>query len=136
MSKSFGEVLSSFKLAENAISIAPLIDDKELICGLAAWQSVSILHKEVKTCEETDPFKKWLWLWNQIELDLDTFATVANVNCQEAEPLFTRLKGLRLIYPDGTIHNLAKQFIQALVLSKLPKAKQKKEVIEETKKTD
>ncbi len=124
---SFGEVLAEFKKKESPISIAPLMDDNKLVCGLAAWQSVAIQLNPATECKETDPFKKWLWLWEQCEPDLETFAIVSAVKGQDADPLFTRLKGLKLIYPDGTIHQLALQFIQALVLDKLPRQKRPKE---------
>lgn len=121
---SFGEVLKHFKENEAPHVIAPLIEDAKLVAGLVAWQSVKIKNESAgKNCEETDPLAKWEWLWNQCKIDLKRFSIVSGVQEYQASDLFLRLQGLRLIYPDGTIHSLASQFLEATVLKELPRPK-------------
>ena len=122
---SFGEILEEFKSKESAEMIIPLIDDNKLRNGLAAWQSAKIKHKEMQNCDCKDDLEKWEWLWSRINYSLDEFGVVAGVNPREVSQLFVRLKGLRLIYPDGTINKLAKLYLQGLIMAKLPSKKRK-----------
>ena len=71
---------------------------------------------------ELDDTARWEWLWKNVDFDMTMFATVAGVKAQDASSLFFRLKGLRLIYPDGTINVLAKQYLQAQIMTKIRSA--------------
>lgn len=122
---SFGEVLAFFKSSEDASSIVPLVDDDELRRGIVAWKSVVIRYKQSGTCEHKDEASRWNWLWDNVEFSQDDFGTVAGVRGQDVGKLLARLIGLRLLYPDGTIHNLAKQYLQTLIWSKLRQVQSK-----------
>lgn len=121
---SFGEILAYFKrkAADEPENIVPLIDDTVLTNGLIAWKSIVIKYKSAEQCPCSDEASQWEWLWIQIEFDTTKFGSVAGVRPQEVGALLTRLKGLRLIYPDGTIDNLAKQYLQSLIAAKIKKA--------------
>ena len=124
----FGDILADFKKMAmgEAENIFPIMEDDSLINGLIAWKSVQIKYKELSDCPYTDDVEKWEWLWQRAEFDLAHFGTVAGVKTQEAGNLFIRLKGLKLIYPDGTINVLAKQYLQAQIIQRLNKSKPKK----------
>jgi hypothetical protein len=117
------DLISYFKEVETAENIIPLTDNEELRNGLVAWKSVIIDYRESSECIETSESRKWEWVWTQVEFDIKEFAVVAGCNPQNAYSIFARLKGLRLIYPDGTIHGLASKYLQAIIMSKLPKPK-------------
>ena len=119
---SFGEILASFKADEEAENIVAIIDDHDLQNGLIAWKAVRIKYRASQDCQEKDPVAKWQWLWGQIDYDPVEFGVVAGVKAQDVGRLITRLKGLRLIYPDGTVHNLASQFLQSIIMAKLKQA--------------
>lgn len=123
MNKSFGELLAEFKQKEAPECIVPLIDDPKLRQGIVAWRSVKIVYKAGTPCMEADNLQQWEWLWAQTDVDLQMFGIVSGVKMYEAGELFQRLKGLRLIYPDGEICKLAQQFLQTLVLKEMPKRK-------------
>lgn len=120
----FVEVLGEFKNGEEPEDIAPMLEDATLRNGLVAWKSVVTRVKpESKAgCEAKSPQERWAWLWDCTDFDLGGFACVAGVKAQDAMDLFKRLRGLKLIYPDGTIHKLAKDYLQALIMGKLSKA--------------
>lgn len=120
---SFGEVLSGFKEDEEPENIVAIIDDEDLQNGMIAWKSVRIRFKPALDCPENDPVAKWEWLWNQIEYDSFAFGTVAGVKAQDVGMLITRLMGLHLIYPDGTINKLARQYLQTIILQKIGKGR-------------
>ena len=118
---SFGEILAGFKSrAQNEPeNIAPLIDDQTLMNGLIAWKSVVIRFKDQKDCPCKADSEQWEWLWQNIDYDVNVFGTVAGIRPQDVMQLLARLKGLRLIYPDGTINSLACQYLQAIILQKI-----------------
>ena len=120
----FGEILADFKKMAmgEAENIFPIMDDEILINGLIAWKSVKVTFKPLSDCPYTDEVGKWEWLWDNVEFDMSRFGAVAGVKVQDAGNLFTRLKGLRLIYPDGTINILAKQYLQAQIMGKIRSA--------------
>lgn len=119
---SFGEVLAAFKKDEEAENIVAIIDDDELQNGMIAWKSVQIKFKAASDCTEKDANGRWNWLWEQIEYDANKFGVVAGAKAQDVGKLVERLRGLRLIYPDGTIHTLAKQYLQTIIMSKIKSA--------------
>jgi len=90
---------------------------------VVAWKSVVIAFTDSEPCEETMESLQWNWMWSKVKFDIGGFATVAGVNPQNAGKLFERLRGLRLIYPDGTINDYAAKYLQAIIMSKIPKPK-------------
>ena len=116
---SFAEVLNEFKKKETPENIIPLLEDGQLRNALVAWKSVHIQYSDCKECPETDEPSRWSWLWNRTEFDTTQFGVVAGCRAQDANLLFLRLKGLRLIYPDGTIHGHAKSFLSMMIMERL-----------------
>lgn len=117
----FGEILNEFKKLAlgDSENIFPLMGDNTLINGLIAWKSVGITFDALEDCPFSDDVQRWDWLWSKVKFDLSQFAVVSGVKIHDAGSLFTRLKSLRLIYPDGTINVLAKQYLQSQILAKI-----------------
>ena len=117
----FGEILANFKKAASSEpeNIVPLMSDDSLMNGLIAWKSVIVTFKNAGDCPHQQESQKWQWLWDNIEFDSAAFATVAGVRMQDASCMLTRLKGLKLIYPDGTINEMSRQYLQSLILAKI-----------------
>lgn len=117
----FGEILAQFKkkASDEPENIVPLMENDSLINGLIAWKSVIITYKELGQCPYSEDSRSWQWLWEGIEFDLGVLATVSGVRVQDVSALLTRLKGLRLIYPDGTINDIAKQYLSSLIANKI-----------------
>jgi hypothetical protein len=116
---SFGEMLASFKASEEPENIVAILEDDELQNGMIAWKSVEIRYKAASDCTLKDPVAQWNWLWAQVSYDATIFGVVAGSKAQDVGRLITRLIGLRLIYPDGTVHRLARQYLQSKIMSKL-----------------
>ena len=128
MNPDFGSILAAFKRLAmgEAENIFPIMEDGTLVNGLIAWKSVKVTFKALTDCPHTDEVGKWEWLWDNVEFDMSRFGAVAGVKVQDAGNLLTRLKGLRLIYPDGTINVLAKQYLQAQIMGKIRSATKNK----------
>jgi hypothetical protein len=117
---SFGEVLAHFKKTEDAENLVTLIEDEELRNAIVAWKSVAIQYvTPVRNCPFDDESRQWSWLWEQVNFDRSCFGVVAGIRAQDVGMILTRLTGLRLIYPDGTINTLARQYLTSIIMSKL-----------------
>ena len=110
----------------------PLVEDEELRKAVVAWKSVEIQYKSAAQCSHTGDVAQWNWLWEQVGFDENKFGVVAGLRAQDVGRMVSRLIGLRLVYPDGTISRYAKQYLQMQILSKIrmpqPKSKAKNEV--------
>ena len=83
-----------------------LLDPKErLLCkGLVAWKNIKteLDFSEPKEIEnETD------FIWQFSRFDLKNFCAILQIEPLEAKNLINRLKGLHLIFPDGTVNQAA-----------------------------
>lgn len=116
---SFGEILANFKANDEVENIVAIITDTALQNGLIAWKSVSIRYKPASDCVEKNPAEQWNWMWDQVEFNSDKFGIVAGLKAQDVGRVLQRLKGLHLIYPDGTIDKMAKSYLQSIIMSKL-----------------
>lgn len=130
--ESFGEILTEFKNRESAESVFPMLNDVALCNAVLAWKSVSVRYKSTAPCPHDDEQAQWRWMWENVEYDVESFGVVAGCKPQEAAIMLTRLIGLRLIYPDGSICQFAKQYLgrrimQALTAKDKPKDKPKSE---------
>ena len=115
----FGEMLAGFKANEEPENIVAIVDDEELRKGLVAWKSVVVKYREAGDCPHKEEAARWNWMWEYVDFDMTGFGTVAGAKSQDVSRMFQRLKGLRLIYPDGTMNKLAKQYLQTTIASKL-----------------
>jgi hypothetical protein len=117
----FGEVLSHFKKTETPESIVPLVENDALRNAVVAWRSVVISYSDNEECTEVKEAEQWKWMWTKVRFDQHEFGIVAGAKPQDVSNLICRLTGFRLIYPDGTINTFAAKFLQAIIMSKLPK---------------
>ena len=118
---SFGEILAYFKKTEASENIVPLIEDVQLRNALVAWKGVVIRYNKSTNTPPPDEPSKWNWLWEQIEFDKTTFGVVAGLKAQDVGGILTRMIGLRLIYPDGTVNTFARQYLRSMILKQLGK---------------
>ena len=115
----FGELLANFKSNEDVENIIPIMNNPELQASVIAWKSVKVNFIKNEKCEFDDPNDQWKWLWEQIAYDTASFAIVAGLKPQDAGRVILRLIGLHLIYPDGTINQCAKIYLQGLFKAQL-----------------
>ena len=119
---SYNEILVSFKKSQNHEAVVPLLEDVNLRNGLVAWTSVELQYTEGyldAECEIDTLNGKWKWLWAFVSYDEEDYRLVSGAKKHEVKDLVHRLKGLKLIYPDGSISNFAKMYLQGVVKVKL-----------------
>lgn len=118
----FAKLLGVFKSNERPESLVQLLNDPILRSAIVAWPSVPIriTAEPNLECECGREADQWKWLWDHVEYDQPMFGIIANVEEHEVHKILIRLVGLRLIYPDGTIHKLAQQYLRSLIIQQLP----------------
>lgn len=132
---SYGEAINHFKKTSTPDKVVPLLKDKSLIDALLAWKSVIISYKQSGlSYQEPDSNRLWQLLWENVSFDMDNYGTIAGLKVQDVRYFFERLKGLKLIYPDGTIDLFAGQYINSIIMKELG-IKPKPVTEEEKKKT-
>lgn len=125
MSESFGDVLNHFKRSEEPENLTPLLEDSMLRNGLVAWKAVQVQYNSERCkagCDCDDRLERWEWLWSCVNFNLSEFAAISGAKAQDAKTLFIRLKGLMLIYPDGSLNKLARDLLQSIIMAQLQKA--------------
>lgn len=130
---SFGEILAGFKNSEEAENVVAILNNEDLQNCLIAWKSVRVRYKPASDCTDVDPIARWEWMWLQIEYDMQTYGMVAGIKMQDVGRAVERLKGLRLIYPDGTINTMAKQYLNSIIMTKIKSLLPRKTKLEEKK---
>lgn len=123
--ETYGETLNYFKKTSTPEKVVALMGNDKLIDALLAWKSTVITYKNGLAIE--CPFKeeneRWYWLWENISFDMKSFGIVADLKVQEVNLFFERLRGLKLIYPDGTIDLFASQYLNTIIVKAIGKKK-------------
>lgn len=122
---SYGELLRFFKEKKSPEKVVALMNDKDLVNALLAWRSVIVTFKDQNLMCDTSVYKEenqqWEWLWANVSFDMQKFGIVADLRVQSVSNYFERLKGLRLIFPDGSTDIYANQYLGSLIMKTLKK---------------
>jgi len=125
----YGSTLAFFKKESTPEKVVVLMDEPYLRAAVIAWKSVTISYSDdLEICESRDGNAQWNWLWSKVSFDKTRYQIVAGLKSQEVDNVFERLKGLKLIYPDGTIDLFAQQYLNSIIMKTIgtKKPEQKK----------
>lgn len=102
----FMELLAQYKENPRRESAAMLLSDPHLLDYCVIWKQVAVRRLSEFPLELT-----WEGLWECVAVDVEKIALLADHEEVKARKTVERLKGLRLVYPDGTVMRLAEQVI-------------------------
>jgi hypothetical protein len=105
------ELIEHWRSQEVKETAALVVEDKTLQRVLAAWPMVGTVDSGIP-CFAPGEDESWDGVWSGTWTDLERLAGFAGLQLGQAVRAFSRAKGLRLIYPDGTIHAVAKVVLQ------------------------
>lgn len=105
------DLIEHWRSQEVKETAALVVEDKTLQKVLAAWPMVGVLPSELEHFEPDEP-ESWNAVWSGLRVNVDALAELAGLQHGMAVQAFNRAKRLRLIYPDGTIHDLARMVLQ------------------------
>ncbi len=111
---SFDELLEQYKAAPRRESAALLLTDPILLKYCVIWKQVTVERVSDEPAEAS-----WGALWACVRLDLEQIALLADDELVKARKTVERLKGLRLVYPDGSVQELVNKVIAKKVMDAL-----------------
>lgn len=110
----FDELLAVYKASPRRESVVLLLNEPVLLKYCVIFKQVSI-----RRISEWPEEANWDALWNCVELDYDTIALLADDTLPQAKKNVARIKGMRLVYPDGSIPDLVEKTIVKMIKDKL-----------------
>ena len=116
------DILEKYKLSESEYmdNLIFLLDEKDkVICNaVVAWKNIKVtLVDETNTKEQDD----WEYLWEHCRYDLKQFMDLTSLDRGDAIGIINKLKGLKLIYPDGSINTNANKLVRSITKKRLEK---------------
>lgn len=107
------ELIELWRSLEVKETAALVVEDKALQKVLAAWPMVPVrrMADDAAASHLADD-AGWDALWQTVHVDPAEVATLCGLQPGPAVLAFNRARALRLIYPDGTIHAVAKVVLQ------------------------
>lgn len=102
----FEELLERYKASPRRENASIVLTDDTLLRYCVCFRNV-----KVERVLDWVPEPSWEGLWSCVVLDIAQIATLADDVEAVALRQVNRLKGLRLVYPDGTIQPLVEKII-------------------------
>lgn len=111
----FEELLAKYKDNPRRESTALLFTDPVLLKYCVIWKQVTVERNTNYVFGEPT----WAALWECVTVDLNQIAMLADDELVKARKNIERLKGLRLVYPDGSVQELVNKVITKKVMDAL-----------------
>lgn len=107
----FEELLAQYKAAPRRESAMLLLTDARLLAYTVMFKQCPPERKLVAG-EPVDPAEAtWSALWDCVSVNYEGLAMLADDELVKAKKMVERLKGLRLVYPDGSLPELVTRII-------------------------
>lgn len=109
------EILTAFKAQEEERleCVHPLVKDSLLRNFVVAWSMSSVSFDRPEGPMPDDEASRWNWLWTGNRFDRREIANALKIDQTKVGRLVDRAAAFRLIYPDGTVNQMAVKFIRA-----------------------
>lgn len=115
----FDELLEQYKANPKRESAMLLLTDERLL-------SYAVIFKQcpperiIDFGAAREPLEaSWSALWECVRIDYEAIAMLADDELVKARKMVERLKGMRLVYPDGTLQELATKIITKRIMGAL-----------------
>lgn len=109
------EILTTFKAQEEERleCVHPLVKDSLLRNFVVAWSMSSVTFARPEGPMPDDEPSRWNWLWTGVRIPRREIANALKIDQSKVGRLVDRAAAFRLIYPDGTVNQMAVKFIRA-----------------------
>lgn len=107
----FEDLLQDFKDAPKRESAAVLLDDGPLLKYAVIWLRCPPERRLVDGMAVRPADDSWTALWDCVVVPYESIAMMADDELVKARKMVERLKGLRLVYPDGSVQDLVTKII-------------------------
>lgn len=110
----FDELLDAYKASPRKESLVLLLNEPVLLKYCVIFKQVPI-----KRIDDYPSDRTWAELWKCVELDYEQIALLADDTLTQAKKNVTRIVGLRLVYPDGSVPQLVEKAMVKMITDKL-----------------
>jgi hypothetical protein len=118
---SFESLLELFRMQEQPEQVLCLRGNEGVQQLLVAWPMARLRRvppSHDQPVSETAA-EQWDWLWSHREPDRPDLAMKLGLSLSGLEPVLAMARGNRLIYPDGSVHHYALQYLRAQIAKEL-----------------
>jgi len=115
----FDELLEQYKANPRRESAMLLLTDAKLLAYAVIFKQCPPERRLVDGLEAEPVEANWGALWDCVAVDLEVIAMLADDELVKARKTVERLKGLRLVYPDGSLPELVNKVITKKVMDAL-----------------
>lgn len=119
MGMGFDELLAQYKANPRRESAMLLLTDSRLLAYAVIFKQCPPVRRLVDDVEAEPVEASWAALWDCVKVDLAVIAMLADDELIKARKTVERLKGLRLVYPDGSLPELVNKVITKKVMDAL-----------------
>lgn len=99
----------------NVEKLISIKNDDKALSSIVAWQNIQIKRDEQGQPKDDSMDALWDWLWECVSFSMYDWRIMSGVKVQDADTMFQRLKGLKLIFPDGTAEDFATLYIRSVM---------------------
>ena len=117
------KLLEPYRGSGNDLGVVTVIDDTQAKKILAAWTRYNAKWVKPRGRRPSNPDDLWYWLWEGVDFEPTTLASMANVSPHVVASKFEVLVHARLVFPDGTISKQARQLLEVFISENMPKPK-------------
>jgi len=107
----FDELLAEYKANPRRESVMLLLTDGPLLSYVVIFKQCPPERRLVEGVEAEPVEASWTALWDCVSVNYEMIAMLADDELVKARKMVERLKGLRLVYPDGTLPELVEKVI-------------------------
>jgi len=107
----FDDAVNAHRQGENKEVAALVLRDRALQAVIACWPMV---HRSVPR-DDVPPSLSLDQLWSLVQFDEREVVELSGVAAGLALAALRRARGNRLIYPDGSVHSIAKVILQKMI---------------------
>ncbi len=116
MAMDFETLLETYKANPRRESAAVLLQDHRLLVYAVIFKQCPP-ERRTQDGETIDPAEPtWSALWDCVTVNYAAIALLGDDELVKAKKMIERLKGLRLVYPDGTLPVLVTQIITKRIM--------------------
>lgn len=117
----FDELLATYKAAPRRESVAVLLTDAALLNYCVIFKQCPPVRRRRDPNDEggalMEPVEAtWAALWGCVEFDFAALALLADDEVVRARQMVERLKGLRLVFPDGSMQDLVMKVVTKRIM--------------------
>jgi len=115
----FEEIIEEMRKQEDELNLVVLAQKTQQalilqkICGI--WGKVRIKRIERGECRARNYKDQWQWLWRQVRFDVKEIADMIGYRGDKMRDYVDILINMSLIYPDGTISDVARKALESIL---------------------